>query len=142
MTVLLDARPHAAAIKAAISEALGPDPETGEPRAFKYDEIPGGNDEDGTLLAIFVTLGVQRRTGGVLRSPGRAGSIGWRATFRSIGRDSDECAWAQLQIARALDSQRLLIAGRHTTRLQLETGDTPAPDDGRYSATDVYTYVH
>lgn len=143
MSVLLDARPHAAAIKAALEATIGPDPDTDATRVFDYDEVPGGNDEDGEWPdGLFVLIGIERRSNPVLRTPGRAGSAGWRVSFRSVGRDASEARWAQFQVAQALAEQRLLVAEKHTSRLQLESSDAPAYDDGRYSATDLYTYTH
>lgn len=136
MSVLVDARPHATAVKSALDAALGPWD------AYDYDDLPGANGNAGTLPGIFVTISLERRYNPLIRPPGRADSVGWRLALRSVGRTVDEARWAQLRTADALNEKRLLVAGEYTTRLQFETGDAAAFDDGRYSATDFYTYVH
>lgn len=136
MSVLIDARPHAAAIKAALDAALAP-----AWVSFEYDKVPGTNGNAGTAPGIFVALSLERRTNPLLRTPGRAGAAGWRVALRSVGRTVAECRWAQLRVADALNEQRLFVAGEYSNRLQFESGDAPGFDDGRYSAIDLYTYV-
>lgn len=135
MSVLVDSRPHAVAIKAALK------PQLGEWSAWDYDDLPGSNGNPGTPPRIFTLVSLERRTSSVLRTPGRAGAVGWRLAIRSVGHTIDECRWAQLKAAAALNEQRLLVGGEYSSRLQYESGDAPAYDDGRYSALDFYTYV-
>lgn len=136
MSVLLDVRPHAVALKAALDGPLG------QWSAYDYDEVPGGNGNEGTLPFIYVVLSVERRLNPIVRAPGRTSSAGWRVALRSVGRTVDECRWAQNRVAIGLNEKRLLVADEHTSRLQYESGQAAELDEGRYSALDIYTYTH
>lgn len=130
-----DTRPHAEAIKAAITATVGPD------RVYEYGDVPGADGNEGTLPLIYVLVTVERRVGALKRAGAFAPSSGWRVTTRAVGRTVSECRWALAKIALALDEQRLTIGGETTTPLQYESGQAPESDDGRFSALDIYTYV-
>lgn len=136
MTVVLDVRPHAVALKAALDGPLG------QWSAYDYDEVPGSNGNDASLPHIYVVLSVERRPNPLVRTPGRTGSAGWRVALRSVGRTVDECRWAQNRVAIGLNEKRLLIADEFTSRLQYESGQAAELDEGLYSALDIYTYRH
>lgn len=133
---LVDARVHAAAIKAALTVTLGAD------RALDYDEVPSMNGNPGVLPNIYVALSVERRAGAPLRFSAATGRTGWRIAARCVGRTVDECRWAMFHVAQALNEKLLTIGGETTTPIQFESDQAPEWDDGRYSALALYTYVH
>ena len=136
MTVLVDARPHGTAVRAAIAAALG----TGH--VYDHGKVPGTNgNNEGTLPEIFVLVAIERRYSPVLRSA-RAGNAGWRILTTALGTTVAESEWAQAKVATALDEQRLTVAGTPTTRIQLESTTAPKFDDGRFAADASYTYAH
>lgn len=135
MSVVIDSREHASAVKAALTAELD------EWDAYDYDELPGSNGNAGTLPAIFVLVAVERRYNPLLRSA-RAGATGWRVSVRCVGRTIDEARWAMYHAGLALNEQVLTVDGSPTTRLQFESDEAPAPDDGRYSGRAFYTYTH
>lgn len=134
MSLLLDARPHAEAIKAALDDPLW------NWSAYDFDDVPGSNGNPGKLPGIYVAFTVERRANPLVRNPGRTGSVGWRVALRSVGRTVDECRWAQDRVGFALNEERLPVEGRYSSRLQFESGQAPELDEGRYSALDIYTY--
>lgn len=136
MSVLLDARPHATAVKDALDVPLG------AWAAYDYDDVPGANDNHGKPPGIFVLISVERRFNPNVRMSAQAGTTAWRLAVRSVGRTVAECRWAQVRVAEVLNEGRLLVAGIYTSRLQYESGNAASFDDGRYSAVDIYTYVH
>lgn len=136
MSTLIDARPHAAAIKAAINAHLGPW------ETFEYDNVPGTNENEGTPPVMFVTISLERRGNELLRSVARSGSTAWRLAVRYTAPSVDECRWLQKRTADAINEQRVVVADKPTTRMQFEPGDAPAFDDGAYSSHDFYTFVH
>lgn len=129
MTVLLDARPHATAVKAAIAATLG------TPNVYDHSQVPA------TLPDIFVLVSIERRPGDVLRSA-RAGHAGWRVLTTTIGRTVKECEWAAFKVATALEEQRLTVAATSTTPVQFESATAAKFDDERFVADAFYTYVH
>lgn len=133
---LVDQRPHATAIKAAIKAQFGPN------NVYEYGQVPGANGVAGTLPNIFAIISLERRSNTFLRLPARAGNAGWRLAVRTVGRTVDECRWAQLRVADALNEARLTVGDKPTTPLQYEAGDAPTFDDGRFSAVDYYTFAH
>lgn len=135
-SVLVDARPHASALITAIGTALGPND------AYDLDDVPGENGNAGVLPDIYVVVYVERRNNPNLRSSAQAGSAGWRASLRSVGRTVDECRWAMNKVNVALNEVSLTIGGVRTTRIQFENDETPALDEGRYSALQRFTYAH
>ncbi|GHJ59134.1 hypothetical protein NOK12_16520 [Nocardioides sp. OK12] len=130
-----DSRPHVVAIKAALEVALGAD------RVYDYGKVPGADNNPGTLPHIYVLPAVERRTGALRRAGAYAKSSGWRVSVRAVGRTPDECRWALSRISLALDEARLTIGGDLTTPIQYESGQAPEPDDGKFSALEIYTYV-
>lgn len=142
MTVVLDPRVHAAAAKAAIDAAVGPDPATSLTRVFDYDDVPGTNKNPGTPPNIHVLISLERRYNPNLRSA-KAGAAGWRLAARGIGRTVDESRWALLMVATALNEKRLFIGEDEipTTPIQYESGQAPELDDGMYAGLDFYTYA-
>lgn len=139
MTALIDSRPHAEAIKAAIRAKLSPsNPSTAH--VYDYDDVPSTYGNAGTLPNIFVVLSVERRFGGTGRNA-RAGEIGWRVALRGVGRTVDESRFALLRAAEALHQARLTIGGDKTTPIQFESDRAPEYDDGRWSGSSNWTYV-
>lgn len=131
---LVDQRPHATAIKAAIKAQLGPN------NVYEYGQVPGADGVAGSLPNIFAIIALERRFNPTVRASTRAGSAGWRLSVTSVGRTVDECRWAQNKVAVALNEQRISIDGDLTTRLQYESGRAAEVDETRVSADDFYTY--
>lgn len=138
MSVLLDSRPHAKAIREAVSEALGPSD------AYDYGKVPGADGNDGRLPDIYALVSVERRFNPTLRLSGQSGVIGWRAAVRVVGRTPDETRWALMFVASALNEARLAIltedGPKSTTPIQFESEQAPEKDDSRYSALSLWTY--
>lgn len=132
----LDERHHAATLAAAITAQLGPW------AVYEYGEVPGLDGNGGDVPAIYVLMQVERRGGVVpLRGTAQAGRSAWRASIRAVGRTVDECRWALLRITTALNEQTLAVDGEPTSPIQLESTDSPAPDDGVTSALSRWTYT-
>ena len=142
MSVVLDSRLHAGAIKAAIDAELGPIPGTTDTRVYDYDEVPGANGNTGEQPRIYVAISLERRFNPNLRASGRAGSTGWRLAARANGNTVDEVRWALLKVAEALDEVRLTISGSRTTPIQFEAEiEAPKFDDGKFTAANSYIYA-
>lgn len=136
MTVVIDSREHAAAIKAAVNVQLGDDVE-----CYEYDEVPGVNGNDGTEPRKYAVFSIERRYNPNLRAA-KAGGTGWRVAARCNGMTVDESRWVMFKTAAALNETVLTIDGSPTTRLQFEADQAPEFDDGRYSGLALYTYSH
>ncbi len=140
---LVDARPHAEAVKAALNAALGPDV-----HAYDYDEVPGSdlnpNDEQRAepVPDIFVVIAVSRRAAPPTRGGYTTGRTGWRIETRGAGTTTDECRWAMYKAAVALNEAVLTIDGTDTTPVTFESETEPQSDDGRISATALWVYAH
>lgn len=140
---LVDSRVHAAAVKAALNVAL-----TGTAAAYDYDEIPGAptnpseTERKKPLPNIYVALSIERRGGAPTRASATTGRTGWRVAARCVGRTVDECAWALLKVATALNEKCLTVSGEITTPIHFESDQAPEWADGRYTARALYTYVH
>lgn len=138
---VLDEREHVEVFKAAVTAKLGP-----KWRCYGYDEVPGSSqDSDGQTLRgalpnIFVLVSLERRFLQPARLIGRAGRSGWRVSFRGVGRTEDECRWALLRIAEAVDELRFSIDGFRSTVVTHESSTSPEWGDRRYSAIKSYTY--
>lgn len=137
MTVLLDARPYAVAVRAALDTALAPN------KSYEYRQVPGADGNKGTLPPIFVLVSLERRSNPLVRqNSARAGAVGWRLATRSAGRTVDECRWAMSHVSDVLNEKRLLVAGEYTTRIQFESDEAPAWDEERFTAVAFWTFVH
>ncbi len=136
MSVTIDAREHATALKAAISAQLGPHD------VYDYDDVPGSNGNAGQLPPIYVVLSVERRYNPRLRVTARASTSGWRVSARGVGRTVDEARWALFQVATALNEVSLTVDGKPTSPIQFEADQAPALDDKRYSGLSLWTYSH
>lgn len=140
---LVDDRVHATAVKAALNTAL-----TGTAAAYDYDEIPGAptnpseTERNKPLPNIYVALSIERRGGVPVRATATTGRTGWRVAARCVGRTTDECRWALLKVAVALNEKCLTIGGDLTSPVTFESGQAPEWADGRYTARALYTYVH
>lgn len=132
---VLDEREHATALAAAIKAHLGPN------NVYEYGNVPGLDDNDGIQPAIYVLIQVARRKVPSLHSTREASRSGWRVSARAVGTTVNECRWATSRIALALDSQRVTIDGRTSTRLQHETSDDAAPQGDRFEALTRFTYA-
>lgn len=130
----LDARPVATEAKAAIKAQLGPN------NVYDFGQVPGADGVGGTLPNIFVLLSVERRYNDTRILSGDDGLTGWRIAARSVGRTVDECRWAMLKVATALDGKRLTLDGAVTPPIQFEADQSPEWDDSRYSALTLYTF--
>lgn len=135
MNLLVDARPHLDAIKAAIADAMGSDD------VYDHSDVPGRFGNPGDLPDVFVLVAVERRYSPVLRSA-HAGNVGWRVIVTALGTTVAESAWVLSRVADALNEQRLIIASQPTTRIQFESDTAPKFDDDRFTADAFYTYAH
>lgn len=137
MSALVDARPHASAVKSAIAAALG------SSHVYDHSEVPGGSSKpDEPLPNIFVLVAIEVRYSPVLRG-GRGGNAGIRVVTAALGRTVSECQWAQHKVELALNEQVLTIADKATTRIQRPDGmGAPRFDEPRYVADTFYTYAH
>jgi hypothetical protein len=126
---VVDARPHVAAIKAAIKTHFG------RWDAYDYGEVPS------PLPFIYALVSVDRRFIPARRTTAQAGRSSWRVTVRSVGRTADECRWAATKVAEALDEALLTVGGYGSTRLLHESSSDAEPDDGVFSALSSYTYT-
>lgn len=128
----IDTRLHAAALKTAASATNF--------TVYDYGKVPGADGNEGTLPNIYGLLTVERRPIAYLRRAASTGRTGWRVTVRVVGRTPDEARWGLKQVSDGLNEQTLTIDGLSTTRIQSETEQAPAPDDGRQSALSSWTY--
>lgn len=135
-TVLIDARPHVVAVKAAIETQLGAAADV-----YDYGKVPGADGNAGTLPNIYVLLTVERRFNPLQRSTAQAGAAGWRITARGVGRTADEARWAMFKVATALTEVRLTVAGAPTSPIRFESEQNPELDNGRHSGLSLYTYT-
>lgn len=137
----IDARPHATALKTAITATLN------EWSAYDLDEVPGGKytaDEElrkQPLPPMYAVVHVERRYVPGLRSSGQASRSSWRVTVVAVGTTVDEARWVLDRADEALDSARLDVDGRRTSPLAFELSSSPEPDEGRFSARTQYTYT-
>jgi hypothetical protein len=132
-----DARPHAAALKAAIKAALG-----ATANVYDYSTVPGTNGNAGTVPTTFVIVAVERRYNPNLRLTAQAGAVGWRVSARCVASSVTNAGLLLAAVATALNEKRLIVDGADTTPIQFESDQTPALDDGKYSALAIYTYAH
>jgi hypothetical protein len=137
MSIVLDARPFAEAAKAAIRAQLG------EHDVYEYGQVPGFDRNEGPQPDLFALLSIERIYNPTLRLTAQAGATGWRVAVRCLGTTVNESRWVAWRVAVALNEQRLTVAGRPTTRLQMEpSDDSPTRDDGRYVADVLYRFAH
>lgn len=137
MSLVIDARPHAAAVKAAVTAAMAP-----LWTAYDYGKVPGSDGNAGTLPSIYALVSVERRFNSNLRLSAQASQTGWRVTVRLVGRTIEESRWAMNRAAVALNEARLSVEGRSTSPIQFETDQSPELDGGRYSGLSSWTYAH
>lgn len=137
MSLGIDSRPHASAVKAAVTSSLAP-----SWTAYDYGKVPGSDGNSGTLPSIYALVSVERRFNSNLRLSAQASQTGWRITVRSAGRTIDETRWAMNRAAVALNEARLTVEGRATSPIQFEVEQSPELDGGRYSGLSSWTYAH
>lgn len=134
-TPSFDERPHATALIAAIKAQLG------AWNAYELGEVPGVDDNAGSIPDIFAVVQVERMFLPTMQSSRKASRAGWRASIKAVGRTVSEARWAQNKVALALDSARLTIGSRSTTPIQHESTDSPEPDGDHFSALSRWTYA-
>lgn len=134
MIGVIDERPHAAALEAALTATVGAG------RIFDYGMVPGADGNAGTLPPIYVLLSIARRYVQPTTA-GRSAVTGWRVSCRYVGRTVAEARWAQMQVATALNEVRLSIGGATTTPITHESTTAIEPDDGMQSGLSSWTYA-
>lgn len=134
MSLAVDARPVAGALKSAIGAEVAPN------SVYEYRQVPGADSNAGVLPSIFVLLSIERRQNIYVRMTARTDVSGWRVATRCAGRTVDECRWAMNRVARALDGQVLEVADQVSTPIQFESDEAPAWDDGRFTAVSMWTF--
>lgn len=128
MTVVLDSRTHATAIRTAIKVQFGPND------VYDYDDVPT------TPPDIFALVSVERRFNPDLKMSAQATTGGWRVAVRSLGTTVDEARWAMVKVTAALNEARLSIGGQTTTPIQFESDQAPVLDDSRYAGLSLWIY--
>lgn len=136
MSALLDPRAYSTAIKAALTESLGPD------RVFEYGQVPGADNTPGTLPYIFALISLERRFNPDVRLSAETEVVAWRLSVRSMGRTISETQWAMFRVAAALNEKSLPVGDDFTSPLQFESDQAPELDDGRYSGMSTFTFAH
>lgn len=134
----IDSYQHFNAVKALLLAPLNQ-------KVYEWGAVPGrknaaGTTNPGTAPNIYVLLAVERRFAETFVA-GRAQMSAWRIATVSVGRTPGEVRWAQLRVATALESLRLVVAGKTTTPVAIETPGSPQPDEPSYSARDTFTYA-
>ncbi|GAA2008094.1 hypothetical protein [Nocardioides kribbensis] len=135
MSALFDSRPIVTAVKAALTVTLGAD------RVFEYGDVPGADNNPGSLPRIFALPSIERRFNPALRFSAETDVVAWRLSVRVVGSTVDEARWALFKVAAALNEQSLPVAETFTTPMQFESDQAPESDDGRYSAVATYTFA-
>lgn len=135
-TLLLDARAHATALKAAVTAELD------EWQAYDYGKVPGSDGNTGVLPNLFALITVDQVPSGSPRMSGQTGTTRWIVSVRGVGRTVDEARWVLFKAAAALHEQVLTVDGRTTEPLQARPGQSPRKDGTRYSGLSVYVYSH
>ena len=126
---------QAAAIRALLAAPLGTpasDPGRG---VFDYDDAPA------TLPKLYARVTVSKRAGAPVYMSGGKAMRGYRLTTLAVGTTVDEARWVRDKIAATIEDRPVVIAGRETTRLRMETEQPIEPDDGRYSGLTTWTYA-
>lgn len=134
---VLDVRAHFDAARAAIA---GANTQLGED-TYDFGEVPGQDDNDGTLPRIYALLQVERIYLPSTHGGRRATRSSWRVSTRYVAPTVDEAAWALKHISAALDSKRLVIEGFTSTPLQHDVTDAIARDGGLRSGLTAWTYT-
>lgn len=133
--LVLDPRAHSAAVKSAVSSALG-----SKWDAYYYDEVPGLVGE-GEPPGMFAVVSVDPIPAYGRRMGGTTGVTRAIVSVRCAGRTVDEAQWVMWKAATALHEKRLTVDDRTTEPLVQQPGQSPRRDDkGRYSGLLVYTY--
>jgi hypothetical protein len=136
--LLLDARPHADAVKAAVTAAMAP-----LWSAYDYGDVPGFDGNRGDQPNLFALVSVTLIPSSGQRMSAQTGVTRWRVSVRGAGRTVDEARWVLFHAVEALHERALTVDGRLTTPLQAEPGQMPSKDaEGRYSGLSVWTYSH
>lgn len=126
---MVDARPHVAAVKAAINAAMP------QWEAYDWGELDGAQ-----LPTIYALVKVSRRFAPADRS-GRSGRSGWRIDVRTVGTTPNEARKAAGWVAEALDGVVLTIDGHKSTPVTCQFAEDAEPDSGRYSSDSSWNYA-
>lgn len=105
--------------------------------AYSLAEVPSPRP------AEHVTVVVTRRAGGEQRQCGGTGAVGYRITVRAVSQSDDRNAMNSLEACRrALEFQRLAVAGKTSTPVQFETERpvTQESDGGWFVGVLNFTY--
>ena len=102
-------------------------------RAYELDDIPNA------LPTAYVEVTVYRRfVEDGQRGDGSLSRRGYRILTRLVAKHADDMDTLAERVTAALDFATLTVGAQETT-VDFDTGDSPAPDDGWYSALHSWT---
>lgn len=138
---VLDERAHFAAWQARIATGLTLVDSLGNPVIYDHGEVPGEDNNPGSLPRRFALLQVERRYLESLHSTRHATRSSWRIAVRHVGHTVDEARWVGMHVSAALDSKTIDIEGFTSTPAQHEQTNAVTADDGLFSGLAVWTYT-
>lgn len=137
MAVLLDSRPVAAVVIAAIDVALGGT--TAKPMSWDAASLPGGNRVAGTLPNIYALTRVYRRFDDSAARIGASQYVtSWRVVVQCAGTTVKEAAWALSNASAALEDVFISTADLELI-CKFEAAESPTWDDGRFVGSVTFT---
>jgi hypothetical protein len=139
MSVLLDARPVAAAVIDAVSTAIANSDDSTQ-RAYDRAGVPGTNRNDGEVPVLFAQVDVERRfEESSARFGAPSGSTAWRVIVAGVGQTVDEVAWVLAKVMGALEDVSLTLADGHDFICRHEDYRSPVFDDGSFWGSVTFT---
>lgn len=135
-----DARPHEAAIVAALNAKLSPQV------AYPLDGVPGtkqnsdASESAKPLPGMYAEVNIAPRYTPPVGAVPRETRGGWRAITICVGRTRNEAFWVMDRVTQALRSQYLLVQGERVGPLVRESAREPEWDNVRWSAPLIWIY--
>lgn len=120
---------HAAAIFAALTGANA--------APYDLDELR----DPATRPAAYNEVTVSQRAGAPNRNVASTGRTGWRITTRSVAKTVTNAREMRSRARTGLLYVRLTVDGAVTTRIQFESEEPIAEDDGWFSGLTSWTYT-
>jgi hypothetical protein len=137
----VDERRHSAAVIAVIQAAFTALDPTWTANVFDFGEVPGQDENSGTVPDMFVALQIERRFVPNTRMVALASRSSWRISARYVGRTVNNARLAALAVTDALDGTRLTVDAATSTPVLLENTTSIQPDDGMFSGSSQWTYT-
>lgn len=118
--------------------------ELGE-HVYDYGKVPGENGVTGQQPATFAVLSVERRYVEPRQSGGTS-VTGWRASVRYVSTTATNARRVGGWVRGAFETspgrgRRVVVAGVNSTALTHEVTAAVAPDEGRFSGLQQYTFA-